>query len=343
MQKLPSTQQLPPAIGSLELDEMIGQYQHLLVCLEADLKDRNRLGEMTAREFVKRSKRLKTVEQDIEKLKKISLFEQTSSTPDKDIGLPLLENCTPAEQETCDHSLMEKEIELLRIEQHTSKAHAWLRDAIEGKTGSILLTLRLSSLRRFIHLYSKLMTKAEGEREQLEASSEELIKVLSKGRSESRSKTTLQTLMNLFRDLENTISRVAKLRVTLKKEAEKVRDMNNWLKNEEAKFECGLDAGGTPTPMNLATSGMFKLDHVSVIDPKVMKKRRLIEQFWTEVIAQQKNVHIDQTDLSLYLQPSIPYEDVQEETKLEKKPESKLPHPSRKVRRKKSSRERHHD
>jgi hypothetical protein len=327
-------------LGAEELNEMIAQYQHLLVCLEADLKDRNRLGTLSTRDYKKRAQKLKSVEREIETLKKIAQSEQ-SVTSDNDIGLPIIENCTPAEQETCDHNLMEKEIELLRIEQHTSKAHAWLRDAIEGKTGSLLLTLRLSNLRRFIHLYTKLLTRAETERDQLEAASEDLIKTLSKGKSESRSKTTLQALMSLFRDLENTISRVANLRVTLKQEATKVRDMNTWLKNEEAKFECGLDTGRPPTPMNLASSTMFGLNQGQGLDPKILKKRQLIEQFWSEVIVNQRNAQIEQSDLSVYIQPK---KDETEDLKLPETPsDSKLPHPSRKIRRRRANMERHHD
>ncbi len=331
--------QSSPVIGALELNEMIAQYQHLLICLEADLKDRNRLGTLHKRDYIKRAKKLRSVEREIETLKKIASADQSTHTTNKDIGLPIIENCTPAEQETCNHNLMEKEIELLRLEQHATKAHAWLRDAIEGKTGSFLLTLRLSSLRRYIHLYTKLLTRAETERDQLEASSEELIKCLSKGKSETRSKTTLHALMGLFRDLESTISRVANLRVTLKQEAAKVREMTTWLKNEEAKFECGLETGRPPTPMNLASSYIFALGQGQTLDPKSIKKRKLIEQFWSEVIVQQKNVQIEQSDLSIYLSslediaelsPTLPVT-------------SKLPHPSRKVRRKKANMERNHD
>ena len=327
-------------LGAAELSEMIAQYQHLLVCLEADLKDRNRLGTLSTRDYKKRAQKLKSVEREIETLKKVAQSEQ-SITTDNDIGLPIIENCTPAEQETCHHNLMEKEIELLRMEQHTSKAHAWLRDAIEGKTGSLLLTLRLSSLRRFIHLYTKLLSRAETERNQLEAASEELIKSLSKGKSESRSKTTLQALMSLFCDLESTISRVANLRVTLKHEAAKVRDMNTWLKNEEAKFECGLDTGRPPTPMSLASSTMFGLNQGLGLDPKILKKRQLIEQFWSEVVVNQRNAQIEQSDLSVYIQPK---RDETEDLKLPETPsDSKLPHPSRKIRRRKANMERHHD
>ena len=148
--------------------------------------------------------------------------------------------------------------------------------------------------------------------------------------------------MSLFRELENTISRVANLRVTLKQEASKVREMTTWLKNEEAKFECGLETGRPPTPMNLASSTMFGLGLGHALDPKVLKKRKLIEQFWSEIVAQQRHAQSEQSDLSKHLQSAS--DDV---TALPSKPDtpsnSKLPHPSRKVRRKKANLERHHD
>jgi len=337
-----TTKNNPPTLGTLELREMIVQYQHLLVCLEADLKDRNRSGALSDREFNKRAKKLRSVEREIDTLQKVVLTDQTGLTPKNDIGLPIIENCSPSEQETYEHSLMEKEIELLRIEQHTAKAHSWLRDAIEGKTGSLLLTLRLSSLRRMIHFYTKLLTRAQAERDHLEVSSEELIKSLSKGKSDARPRTTLETLVSLFKDLESTISRVAKMRATLKRESSKVREMNAWLKNEETKFECGLETERFLTPMNLAASTLFNLGQSHIIDPKAIKKRKLIEQFWSEVIAQQKNTPIDESDFSKYFQSS-PIETTQSSIKPKSPPNSKLPNPSRKVRRKKTTSERQHD
>jgi hypothetical protein len=325
----------PFTLGDLELNGMIAQYQHLLVCLEADLKDRNRLGTLSSKGYKKRVQKLKSVEREIEILKRVAQTEH-STTTDNDIGLPIIEACTPAERETCDHNFMEKEIELLRIEKHTFKAHNWLRDAIEGKSGNFILTLRLSSLRRFIQLYTKLLTRAETERDQLEASSEELIKSLSKGKADTKSKTTIHALTGLFRDLESTISRVANLRATLKQEASKVREMNTWLKNEEIKFKSGLETGRPPTPMNLASSNIFGHGHGWGLDPKVLKKRKLIEQFWTEVVVQQKNSQIDQNNLSKYFQQTKNDSDQMLPTQ-EAPSQSKLPHPSRKVRRRRTN------
>jgi hypothetical protein len=186
------------------------------------------------------------------------------------------------------------------------------------------------------------MTRAEAERDQLEAASEELVKSLSKGKSETKSKTTLQALMSLFCDLESTISRVANLRVTLKKEASKVRDMNAWLKNEEAKFACGLEAGRPPTPMNLASSSMFGFDQEHGLDPRILKKRKLIEQFWTEVVAQRRNAQIEQSDLSIDRQTKK--DDSEHAAPQRDAPlSSKLPHPSRKIRRRRANMELHHD
>jgi len=331
-----------PAISSVELGDMIAQYQHLLVCLEADLSDRCRLGSRSAKDYKKRIKRLKAVEAEIEALKKIAFVGQKSPDTEPDVGLPFFEDCNPAEQEAYDHSLMEKEIELLRIEQHTKKTHNWLRAAIEGKTGSLLLTFRLSGLRRFIHTYKKLLTRAEAERDQLEASSEELIKTLGKGRPETRSKSTLQALMKLFKELENKITRVAKLRVTLKQEAAKVREMNAWLSNEAVKFERGLESGRPPTPMTLASSNLFGFAQGTLLDPKVLKRRRLVEQFWSEVIAHQKIVQADQSDLSKYLQ-TIPDIVPEELPKHVNEKNSKPQHYTRKPRRKKAHRELPHD
>jgi hypothetical protein len=86
---------------------------------------------------------------------------------------------------------------------------------------------------------------------------------------------------------------------------------------------------------------MFGLNQGLGLDPKILKKRQLIEQFWSEVVVNQRNAQIEQSDLSVYIQPK---KDETEDLKLPETPsDSKLPHPSRKIRRRKANMERHHD
>lgn len=269
-----------------DMDGLVSQYHHQLVCLEADLKDRARAGLLTPREFASRSRRLKAVQKDLDQLRKFSVAEAPGTLADTDIGLPVLDNCTPAEQETCEHCMIEKEVELLRIEQDATKAHAWLRDAVAGKSGSIMLTLRLSKLRRMIDSYAKLFTQAEVESAQLDQLTLELAKSLKFKRSEGAARSSLQTLMSLFSELETVIARVARLRTTLRKETAKVSEMNAWLQREQQRFDQGLAARKPPTPMTLARSALAGFATGNGVSRKSMERRRLVEQFWREVIIQ---------------------------------------------------------
>jgi hypothetical protein len=271
-----------------DMDGLVSQYHYQLVCLEADLKDRARAGLLSAREFASRSRRLKSVQKELDQLRKFSVAETPGALSDTDIGLPVLDNCTPAEQETCERCMIEKEVELLRIEQDTTRAHAWLRDAVAGKSGSIMLTLRLSALRRMIHGYTKLFTQAESESAQLDQHTLDLAKSLKFKRSEGAARSSLQTLMSLFSELESVITRVARLRTTLRNETAKVAEMNAWLQREQQRFDQGLTARKPPTPLTLARSAIAGFATGSGLSRKSMERRRLVEQFWRDVIIQRQ-------------------------------------------------------
>lgn len=286
MQKSETAESTAAEAGAPDVEAMVTQYHHQLICLEADLKDRVRSGLLRPKEFTRRVKRLKAVQKQLDQLRKYAIAEAPGSITDMDIGLPVLDNCTPSEQETCEHCMMEKEVELLRIEQDATRAHAWLRDAVAGKSGNVLLTLRLSKLRRMIHGYSKLFTQAEAESNVIEQHTDELAKNLKFKRSEHASRTTVQALMDLFSELEKVIGRIARLRTTLRHETGKVAEMNAWLQREEQRFEQGLAMRKPPTPLALAGSSFANFLSTHGLSRKSVERRQLVEQFWRDVVIQ---------------------------------------------------------
>lgn len=324
-----------PAVptGKPDVEEMVAQYHHQLLCLEADLKDRARLGLMRPREYAKRVSRLKTVQKELDVLRKYAIAEHPGHLSDTDIGLPVLDNCTPTERDTCERGMLEKEYELLRIEQDVSKAQKWLRDAISGKSGSLMLTFRLSKLRRLIHTYSKLLTHAENEQDQIEQAGNELAKSLKVKKTDAKANITLQTLMDLFVDLEKTISRVAQLRVSVRRETIKVGEMNAWLKQEETRFSRGLTIRKPPTPLTMAGSSFRDTSAHSGLTKKSIERRQLVEHFWREVINQREVFSQRQESspmIDKFSKNTLPEQQHESVVQLQ----ANLPHPSRRVRKK---------
>lgn len=285
MQKQESAAQTTALSGMPNTHELVEQYHHQLLCLEADLKDCARTGHIRPREYAARIKKLSAVQQQLDQLQNLSSIDRNGKITDHDIGLPILENCTPAELETCETALMEKELELLRVERDITKVHNWLRDAVAGKSGSFALTLRLSKLRRLIQTYSKLSTQAENDATQIDQNSAELTKSIKFKRSEATGRSSLQTLMDLFNDLEKVISRIANLRTKLRQETKKVSEMNAWLQCEETRFEQGLKSHKQPSPLVLAQNPIAGLiNNQSGLSKKSIERRKLVETFWREII-----------------------------------------------------------
>src|SRR4051794_17388852 len=78
--------------------ELVAQYHHRLLSLEADLKDQAKAGSLSPRAFSRRVKQLKVVHKQLAGLQQVSAAEEGGGKlTAADIGLPLLEDCTPEE------------------------------------------------------------------------------------------------------------------------------------------------------------------------------------------------------------------------------------------------------
>ena len=77
------------------LQELVAQYHHRLLSLEADLKDQAKAGSLAPRAFARRVKQLKKVHERLAELQQVSAAEDGGKLTSADIGLPLLDECTP--------------------------------------------------------------------------------------------------------------------------------------------------------------------------------------------------------------------------------------------------------
>jgi hypothetical protein len=260
--------------------ELAAQYHHRLLSLEVELKDQARSGGLSARAFASRVKRLKRAHKDLEKVSRHCMTEEPGKLTAADIGLPVMDQCTPAEHAVCEAYLIEKEANATRLAEETGRVYRWLNEAVSGQTGPLRLTLRLSRLRSLIQsLEKRSSTLGEAEAEMNSHLNKLLAKIKHAGGKEG-GRSTIDGLMELFQQLDRTTSRVARLRALVKKEETRTQAMAAWLRKEEAAMAATRPSMATPTP--LAISAATAAERAE--QERQRRRKSLVAQFWDEVV-----------------------------------------------------------
>lgn len=271
----------PPApLPLAQLGELVTQYHHRLFSLEIDLKDGARSGLMDAGDFSRRVRHLKEALKHLKELQTACDSESQGATSRSDIGLPLLERCTPMERDVCAAFLDDRDLLLLAMKNETGKVLRWLRAAISGRANPIAMIFRLSKLRRYIQTHEVGLSRVAETTKQQHAQIERWLGQIKSGRERDASRTTLDTLVDVFDELDGTTSRVAKLRAAVKREETRNRSMIAWLAQEERQSRAVPTPQPPPSP----------LDTIKVVAARELgsastkRQRQLVERYWQDVI-----------------------------------------------------------
>lgn len=270
------------AIPLAAFQDLVVQYHHRLLSLEADLKDHARAQALSPRAFTKRVKQLKDVQKSLNALQRLCLAEVPGQSAATDIGLPVLDDCTPAERAVCEDFLGERRDAISVMEEETARVYKWLVETVSGRTGPFRLTFRLSKLRRLIQ-------RSERETQSIQDASKgmalQIDKLLQsrKGGGREHGASTLDGLMTLFTQLDGTIGRVAQLRALVRKEQVKTNSMDAWLKQEEGKIRARPSMLAPPTPLTLSRAEAEALGPQPTYRRNV-RRRRVAEEFWQDVV-----------------------------------------------------------
>jgi len=251
------------------------QYQHRLLALEAELKDRVKSGKLTPQQFAKRVSRLKQVHADLRTLRRAVQGDQNAGGG-ADVGIPLASSCSPDELAVCEKYLEVRQAELDAANEEASAVLSWVSDAVSGRAFPLRGTLRLSRLRKLIAVLNHRGEAADESARRLAEHAEKLV-----GRN-GGDKPALKGLVAIFQELDRATTRVAKLRAAVKKEEARTGAMKRWLDKADAvPSKRKLDT--TPT------HAVFQAAAVALQRPelaKASKTRDLVEQFWTDVVAE---------------------------------------------------------
>jgi hypothetical protein len=267
-----------------DFQELVAQYHHRLLSLEADLKDQARAGAMSTKQFTQRVKKLKAVNASLAELRKLMLIDQPGKLTSADIGLPLLDEITPTEREVCERFLVEKELELRLLEQQSGQVYRWLSDAVAGYTNPLRMILRLSKMRKIIQSFERRMETLADAATVMSHHIDKLVGKMKGGLGKQNARSTVEALMALFHQLDGTIARVARLKASVKKEEARTQAMSAWLKHQEEALKSNREAFIPPTPLATARAVAETGSTVGRRLPRAKRRRNLAEQYWQEVL-----------------------------------------------------------
>lgn len=274
----------PPQIPLSAFEELVAQYHHRLLSLEADLKDRAKSGALSPASLSKRVKRLKEVHRDLNALQRLCVAEKPGKLTSTDIGLPMLDECSTEERQVVEQFLEEREADVMELEAESSKVYSWLQDAIAGRSGALRVTMRLSKLRGFITNHEKRGAALGEEAKSLNVHVDKLLTQTTGSAGREAGRTTLEGLMAVFTRLEVTISRVAKLKASVKREEAKTKAMEVWITEQEQRLSTMRPSMPPPTPLQTAQAARAIPASFSRSIERASKRRDLVEQFWENVV-----------------------------------------------------------
>ncbi len=273
-----------PALSATDFQELVAQYHHRLLSLEADLKDQARAGAMPTRAFTKRVKKLKQVHDALAGLRKLCMGDNPGKLASADIGLPLLDDCTPTERAVCERFLVEKELELRMLELQSGQVYKWLGDAVSGSTNPLSIILRLSKMRKMIQSFEKRMETLADAATVMSHHIDKLVGKMKGGVGKQNARSTVEALMALFHQLDGTIARVARLRASVKKEEARTQAMSAWLNQQEGALKNKNVTFLPPTPLATARAVAETGSTLGRRVTRARKRRNLAEQYWEEVL-----------------------------------------------------------
>ena len=262
---------------------LLEQYSHQILSLEADLKERARLGSMKQREFTRRLNGLRECQLRLRVLQRRCAAESNTPISNQLNDIPLLARSTPLETEMYQHFFAQREALSVRLERDLNRVHKWLMAAVAGRSLSISHVLRLSKLHRLIGGLEKRTNLAQEFAKGLGIQVEKLLIHMSDGQRKDTAKTSIEGLVTLFSSVENLIARIAKLRGIQREEEQAVAYMTAWLGQASTKARQPGPQFDVPTPLaSLEFARQFQDPQTQIREARVRKG--LAAAFWREVV-----------------------------------------------------------
>lgn len=223
-------------------EQLLKQCEHRFRSLGAELIDARRSGLISEVDYIPRNQRLQKIEARFQQLK---LRQEATScmlpTGHAAIELPLLSECSRAEQQIIQSTLAESAKMLETIANDTTKLMQYVKSAHSNDSSWIRTVLRLSWIRARIHWAASQSELVRSMRQVLEV----FIKKFSPRKDGAQGQGDL---VEAFREFEGTSSRIAHLRSRLQSEIAMNIDQENWLKSYDARRKSKSTPEHPPVP-----------------------------------------------------------------------------------------------
>ncbi|MEN9836255.1 MAG: hypothetical protein RL011_2448 [Pseudomonadota bacterium] len=233
-----------------QLVQLVEAYQHRVFSLEAELHEFARGGALSEGDYRRRLKAVHDLHADLRELVSWARSAIETDVTHRDIGLPIIGSCTPAEARVCAIYLKEKGTQIKALRVKVERVYKWLEDALRGNVGPVRQTLRLSKLRQLTLIIEQSTGNLRERSTVLARHVSELVNQTPKGREHGL--TTLKALQSLFARIDTSTQRVAKLTASIKREELKTQEMCAWLDKERAERAERWPAMEPPTPLTMS-------------------------------------------------------------------------------------------
>ncbi len=116
-----------------DLTQRLTQHQQQLVTLHVQLKQAQRQGQLSRREYQKRAESLKRAQHLQAQLHNWAAAAENHLTQETNLGLPNLETCSPEERRVCLHFLRQRFGVLETLVKMVAQTYDHLQEAIYGR------------------------------------------------------------------------------------------------------------------------------------------------------------------------------------------------------------------
>ncbi len=273
--------------------DTVTQLEHRLLTLEAELKEMARGGAVGQTAFMRRLKRLGKAHNDVSTLRKIlvnGVGEDRSDAVQELTGLPALETLTPQERAMCDEHLAARADGDEALAEEAETVHRWLDQAVRGKALALGSIFRLAKLRKLIDKHGRSGQALEATGEAQERHAEKLVAAFGvAGKRREAARSTLDRLVSLYRELDQALVRVARLRTAYRKEEAKATKLAGMIRVRRQKLLTEVTAPFFPPPPSELNRARGEAE--KIVAPQLQKarqRRATIERFWEDVMGRAK-------------------------------------------------------
>lgn len=209
------------------------QLQPRLLSLEVTLQNAAKSGQLGASEYQARQNLITQLRHRLLTAHQWIYESQSNPKTDIDFGMPGLESCSYEEVLVCDHFLTQRLSVCQSMISYLESLYHMITPAAQKKIGALKTIFTLSKIKKAIDKLDEDARRVDIDEKQAHQQAHDLATQL-KGKMTPRADgEVMESLIHLFDDLDGLTSRIARLKQSAQTEEQQIREMNQWLFENE--------------------------------------------------------------------------------------------------------------